>query len=852
MSTEITQKWEMALSNCAQEPIHIPGVVQSFGALLATDRALEQITHVSANLGSVLGQDESWSNTDILGQSLETVLPGELIHDLNNAGGLPTVMDQRYRLGVYEIQGQTLDVSIHCTQTRTLIEIEPIVLDRDTHTPLVMRAKLMLEQSSNSDQLLALAVEELRNTTGFDRVMAYRFLSDGAGEVVAEARSPGADSYLGLRYPASDIPDRARNLFLRTGVRVISDVATTTVPLIAFDKAEAPLDLSLAIIRGAAPLHNEYLKNMGARASMAVAITVNGQLWGLFALHNLQTKIVSPDLRTVVELFRQLFSLRFQQVLAEEKFCDRRRTASTLDKVLSIQSEPSVHKDWTTLIFQSSQPLCQLLSAHGVAFVSEQQVLASDGEIPPEPEILALVKHYNHSAQTDIITIECLRHLDISDIDTWGKSAGVLCFIIPADEPLYLVFFRNEILSNIRWAGNPNSQELIEDTANLRLRPRRSFEEYQEIVKERCSPWTSSDLNIALEIRTELIRLAKVNVQDFQQRQQNLLIAELNHRVKNILALIRAIARQTEKSSSSLAEYTRTLERRIAALSTAHDLVTGHGLEWPSLRNLLAIELRPYLNDVEPQVSLTGPIIGLKASFVPIFVLVLHELTSNAAKYGALSIASGTVTVCWSECDGGIQLIWQESDGPTVVGPQRRGFGQELIERAIPYEFEGEATIHFPPSGVKAKFWLPNNLIRWEQDKSVETSTVSTTSPPESLDQGEQSKILIVEDSLLVAIEMENTLKKIGFEAATSVPSVSRALECLQQERYRLCLLDIDLKKETSFEIANFLLERAIPFIFTSGYNSKYIIPESLKAIQLLKKPVDALKLETLINALLS
>ncbi|MBE9066308.1 GAF domain-containing protein [Leptolyngbya cf. ectocarpi LEGE 11479] len=852
MPTDLTQQWEIALSNCAQEPIHIPEIVQFFGGLIVTDRALEYITHVSDNLSAILGQNDSWASPDMLGRSLRAVLSGELVHDLSNACGVPTVVAQRHRLGIYEIQEQTLDVCVHCSPTRTLIELEPVISNLDTHMPLVMRAKSMLEQSSSSEQLLSLAVEQLRETTGFDRVMAYRFLPDGAGEVVAEACSPRTNSYLGLRYPASDIPDMARTLFVRTGVRIVADIHATAVPILALDAAEAPLDMSLALIRGVSPIHSGYLENMGVRASMAIAITVNGQLWGLFALHHLQPKLISPDLRTVVELFRQLFSLQFQQILAEERFCDRKSTASTLDKLFATQSDPSTHRDWKNIIIQSSQALCQLLSAHGVAFISEQQLLKSHGETPPEPAILVLLNHYNGYAQTDIITTECLNHLDIQGIDTWGLTAGALCFSIPAEEPFYLVFFRNEIIRDVHWAGNPNDRILVEDDVAPRLHPRRSFEEYTEIVKERCSPWTSSDLNIALEIRTELIRLARVNVQDFQQRQQNLLVAELNHRVKNILALIRSIARQTEKSTSSLEEYTKTLERRIAALSAAHDLVTGYGLEWPNLRNLLAIELRPYLNDVKPQVSLTGPVIGLKASFVPTFVLVLHELTSNAAKYGALSVVSGSVMVSWHEFNGGIKLIWQESDGPPIVDPQRRGFGQDLIERAIPYEFEGEAVLHFLASGVKAEFWLPNSLIRWGQEQNGETSSTSTTSDSDTLAHTEQIKILVVEDSLLVAMEMENTLKKIGFDAVTSAPSVERAFNCLQQDCYQLCLLDIDLKKETSFEVAYFLLEQSIPFVFTSGYNSKHPIPESLKSVQLLKKPIDESSLKKLIYDLLN
>ncbi|MEO0456353.1 MAG: HWE histidine kinase domain-containing protein [Cyanobacteria bacterium P01_A01_bin.114] len=848
MSADSTQLQALALSNCHREPIHIIGNIQPFGALIATDRALEQITHVSANLASILGQTE-WASADALGQALETVLPGQLIHNLRNVCGLSTIRSQRERLGIHELWGQRLEVAVHFNGAQTLIELEPLCSDQEYSNASVVNVKSILDQLPDSTAMLSLAVKELRNRTGFSRVMAYQFLQDGAGEVVAEARASDLEPYLGMRYPASDIPDQVRSLALKTTLRVIGDIHATPVPLLAWQETEkTPVDLTLTLLRGVSPVHLEYLTNMGVGASMNVAITIGGKLWGLFAFHHQQPKLISPDSRSTLDLFGQLFSLRFQQVLAEERFRDRRRAASTLDKIVTKQVPGS---DWPATVTQAQPQLCKLLSAQGVAFASDRDLVSTHGEVPSETAIAALINHSQAQLESEIVTLESLRQINLPTVDSWGDSAGALLFALPSTQPFYLVFFRSETVKALRWGGNPEKKEVAYGEFGPRLRPRASFEEYTAMARGRCHSWSRRDLAVALEMRTELIRLAENRVQRFQQRQQNLLVAELNHRVRNILALIRSVTRQTHSSTDSIADYTQMLEQRIAALAAAHDLVAGHELEWPALSNLLAIELRPYLVDAQPRVRLIGPEVGFKANFVPTFVLVLHELASNAAKYGALSVPEGQLTVRWFETDGGVSFHWHESKGPSVEPPQRRGFGRDLIERAIPYEFEGDATLRFLSNGVEAEFWLPSELVRWQTEPDPEP--VESPEPPssEAPPQTHLGSVLVVEDNMLLVMDMENSLRKLGFEKIDAAPSVARALKCLDNNQYRVCVLDIDLKKETSFQIAQRLLEQQIPFTFTTGYDSKFSIPEELREAPLIKKPIEMAELEETLRQLI-
>jgi light-regulated signal transduction histidine kinase (bacteriophytochrome)/CheY-like chemotaxis protein len=834
----------LAISNCDREPIHIPGIIQPFGSLIAVDRSLEIITHAAENLQSFLGVEAEV----VLGQPLDQLFSATLCHDLMNVACLPAI--QRQRLGKHELTGQPLDVSLHRSGDRWIIELEPLGGDPSSSISSVTRVQSILghlQGQTESSAMLKKAVQALRWVTGFDRIIAYQLLPGGAGEVVAEACSSRNEPYLGLRYPASDIPQRVREIALRMPVRAIADITAEPVSILSCE-AEAPLDLSLTYLRGISPIHVEYLINMGVKASTTLAIVVQGNLWGLFTCHHSSPKLLSPDLRSSCEIFSQLFSLKLQQALAEEQLQSRRRITSATRNLFETPTETFRFAQAAPLL---NETLCPLMHADGIAVVDHGQVEIS-GDTPNQSTVLDLI-HQCQSA-TGIVPIEQLQQLPLSSEAELGQSAGALVLTISSAEELYVVFFRNEISYQIRWGGNPK-KEIVEDQFGPRLQPRASFEEYIESVSGHCQPWSLADMDAALELRTGLLHLAisQVGVIEQealqQQRQQDLLIAELNHRVKNILALIRSIIRQTKESATSVEEYASMLESRIAALALAHDLVAGSGLTWPQLDELLKIEFRPYLAESEHRVQLVGPAVGLKANFVPTLVLVLHELTTNAAKYGALSVPEGQVEVRWYPEDGGLALSWRERQGPPVSVPRRRGFGRNLIERSIAYEFEGESRLRFVPAGVEADFWIPNEYILWQSD--IVNSTESCPLRVEPTPQSPRGQVLIVEDNMLIAMELESTLHSLGFQPIDTAPRVSSALKLLKTETYRLGLLDINLKDEVSFAIAEVFQERQIPFLFTTGYDSKYEVPPHLATVPRLRKPIEIESLTQMIQQLL-
>ena len=879
MSSNVTSKflWDRAITQCCQEPVHILGHIQPFGALLATDESLEQITHVSANLALMLGltaeggepvTEDEGDVTSYLGQDLQRLLPEDLIHRLRTACGLPWILTRRERVGIYNIQGKDFEVSVHFNGDRTLIELEPISVVLERPTTLVSRIKSLLQSLHNSEMLLAAITEELRNATGFDRVIAYKFLQDGSGEVVAEARSNDLGSFLGLRFPATDIPDLSRSLLLKTSLRVIPDINANPVPLLAWDSDEDPLDLSLTQIRGASTNHTQYyLRKMGVGGSMTLAITIGEELWGLFTLHHTQPRLLSSEFRSALEVCGMLFSLKLQQTITTEHFYIRKQAARVLSQTFTQIEQTSntsnkrdkvLNQSWQTLVSKILPQLCELLEADGLSFVVDQKILACCGQVPPEPSILALIDHqpFQEKAHSEIVTVESFAQLELSTTESlphsvpvpidWGESAGGGFFLLPYGTNHYFIFFRNELSSEVKWAGNPDQQELVatdNEDSEFQFSPARSFEMYKEIVRGYCRPWSRNDLAVILELKEALKR--EINL--FLQQQQDLLIAELKHRVKNILALIRSVARQTSRSKTSIADYINVLEQRITALGLAHELLSHSGTEWPNLNDILAIELRPYLSDEferGQQVQLNGTEVKLNSNFIPTFILVIHELVSNAVKYGALSVPDGKIIVNWQQENGGASIHWREANGPRVYPPREKGFGCELIERAIPYEFGGEATLRFLSTGVEVDFWLPQNLLEWDSlsPKLQQQDPVQQVKKTVNDNRG-KGATLILEDSMLIAMELEDTLKELGFDRVDSAPKVARALELLEQNQYRICWLDIDLKHETSFALAYELLNRKIPFVFATGYDSKFTLPNDLKSVTLLKKPLNSVKI---------
>ena len=279
------------LDNCAREPIHVPGSIQPRGVFLAVTEPDLVVRHTSQNVAELLGHPVD----DVLGHPLEHVLgaeaAGAIEHHVRTWGNLRARNPLVVTVGDVE-----LDVVLHRIlsgeSTLLIVELEPASGPRPFSFPntyqAVRGAVEQLNHAHDLAQLYEITAREVRALTGFDRVMIYRFDDEYNGEVVAEAKRPDLNPFLGLHYPASDIPPQARALYEQNWVRLISDVGYTPSRIVPGldEETGLPLDLTHSILRSVSPIHLEYLGNMGVAASMSISLLRDGRLWGLIACHH--------------------------------------------------------------------------------------------------------------------------------------------------------------------------------------------------------------------------------------------------------------------------------------------------------------------------------------------------------------------------------------------------------------------------------------------------------------------------------------------------------------------------------------------------------------------------------------
>ncbi|BAU62866.1 Multi-sensor Signal Transduction Histidine Kinase [Stanieria sp. NIES-3757] len=297
------------LTNCDREPIHIPGSIQPHGILIALNPSDLTIIQLSNNTEALLG----YQPQDLLEKNLSQLLNPQQVKTIQKC--LEADFNQVNPLKL-EIQQQHFNGIVHRSLDKTIIlELEPTdsttELDFFSFHNLIKKPLDKIQNASNLTTLSQIIVQEIKRITGFDRVMIYRFNSEDAGKVIAEAKAAELTPYLGLYYPSSDIPKQARELYFFNLLRIIPDANYQPAQLTPLLNpiTNAPLDLSLSVLRSVSPIHVEYLNNMGVTASMSISLLKDRQLWGLIACHHSTPKYISYETRTICEFLGQIMSL---------------------------------------------------------------------------------------------------------------------------------------------------------------------------------------------------------------------------------------------------------------------------------------------------------------------------------------------------------------------------------------------------------------------------------------------------------------------------------------------------------------------------------------------------------------
>lgn len=829
------------LSNCDREPIHLLGAIQPVGFLITLTLDWN-VARTSVNVGEFLRM----ASEDLIGRPLNEIFLPEAVHSLRNRLATlrgPNAVDKIFDVRLTQ-RPELFDVAVHSSSGQIVIEAQPAAGRSADTTSLVRAMVARLDLMKDFASFWKEGARQVRALTGFDRVMVYQFSNDGSGEVVAEACKSGIGSFKGLRYPASDIPVQARELYKRNTLRVITDVNATPVAIKPErDENGNLLDLSYSILRSVSPIHIEYLKNMGVQASMSISIIVDGELWGLFACHNYSPKAPGFETRSVCELFAEIFSLKLESRERNEIVEYERRARDISDQLLGAVATNEMllnDPEWLAGI------LTEVIPAQGVG-VWINGSYAFSGITPPTEAFIRIVRALNSAAATRVFATDNIASLLPGSEEFADKAAGMLAIPISRSPRDYVILFREELVQSVRWAGDPHKP--VEYGPNgPRLTPRESFAEWQQLVKGRSKPFSAPEVRIAETLRATLIevvlRLAgeASAERDKAHRKQEVLIAELNHRVRNILGVIRGLIRQAKPSSNKIEDFVNLVDGRIHALARAHNQITDDHWGPAPIRALIDAEARAFLDDTYNGVHVTGDPVMLNPQAYSTMALVVHELVTNSTKYGSLS-AGGRVDVSWSRTkDGGLEFKWIECDGPIVQPPTRKGFGTTIISRSVPYDLGGKAVVAYDPDGVKATFLIPGRHV---SERSGPSSPAPLKIPrhlpayiakhaPTAFLKGR--RILLVEDSLIIALDAEDILTRLGGEVMTA-STVEGALDLIDAEHPALAVLDINLGDQSSFTVADHLNDLGIPFVFATGYGEQALLPEVHQGRTVIQKP---------------
>lgn len=485
-----------------RDPTRRPAI-QPHGCLLLCALPSWTVRAVSANAGHFLGRDVD----GLLDVTLDAVLPAKTLHDLRNVLQAAMVSGGAERLLDRPIDGgpERYDFTVHMTASEAVVEIVPCKGAEALATDPVTLVKSMvsrLKRAPTLERFLHLAAHQVRAVTGFDRVMVYEFLPDGSGEVKAEALRSGLPPSLGLRYPASDVPDRARALYRQQWLRLIPDLNSVPVPLLTRPGSTHAADLSLAALCDVPPAHLEHLRDMGAAAALTISVMAGDALWGLIVCHHASPRRIASSTCAAIELFGQIVSL---QIEAKERARDVSLEADLRQEhdrlIAAMSAESSILDDPG----RYGELVTRMIPCDGYGMGSRDGFIGV-GSTPPAEAMPDLLRHLDAvSAGQPYATNALSRELP-SAADYAAAASGVLSIPLSPGRRESLLLFRRESIQTVTWGGGA-TQPPTADLGESGVAPRSSFEGRRETLHGQSTPWREAELRIAATLRASLLDL---------------------------------------------------------------------------------------------------------------------------------------------------------------------------------------------------------------------------------------------------------------------------------------------------------------------------------------------------------
>lgn len=466
------------LVDCALEPIRTPGAVQPHGVLVTVDAYLRNLNRVSGNTLAHFGVEPR----ELFGTRLDDLIGPVAVEALRAvlAGSRPATNPV-----AVSIAGQAYDAIAHKIADEAVIEFEPACDPALFSSPsAVYAAILRLDAIGTRENLWHDTARELKGLTNFDRVMVYHFHPDGHGEVVAEQCADGMEAYLGLHYPASDVPAQARQLYLNKISRTIVSTASESAPLLAAAEAQTPLDLSQAELRSVSPHHLQFMRNMGQESTLSLSLVQRGELVGMITCAHRTSRRLPYALRQGLEVLANHVALHLgamTEIAHLTRAADQRELRGRLIDALDATD------DMTVALLEGSPSIRDLIPSDAAA-VSVNGTIAVAGELVTSEQVATLASRLSETATPLPFSSNSLA-LDHARLGTAVPAvAGAL--IVPYGEGDFVAWFRTEVAQTIDWLGDPSAANRATP-----LSPRNSFSLWRQEVVGQAVPWHGYELD---------------------------------------------------------------------------------------------------------------------------------------------------------------------------------------------------------------------------------------------------------------------------------------------------------------------------------------------------------------------
>jgi light-regulated signal transduction histidine kinase (bacteriophytochrome)/CheY-like chemotaxis protein len=836
------------LKDCDQEPIHIPGSIQAHGALLALDPDSLIIRMLSENVAEHLHV----AADDLLEEELGSALDPSSVDCVRAALGAST-LNEINPLRLFARHGsQQFDGVLHPSGGLLLLELEPSAGGGEIeYGRCYQRARSAVSRLRDAQRvvdLAARAAREVRELIGFDRVMIYRFAADASGEVLAEARRDDLESFLGLHYPAADVPAQARRLYTTNWLRLIPDVAYAPSPLRPANNPldGQPLDLSQAVLRSVSPVHVEYLTNMGVRASLSISLIIDGVLWGLVACHHYSPRHVPYELRIAAEFVGEALSWQIAARDRADRFEHRAASQRVLAKLverMALSPQPALD------LAGSDSPLALLVDASGAAVYSAGRI-ATTGNTPPLRQIKALGEWLMSCSGDGPVVTEALE-LDFPGAPRLQDMAGLLALPVSKAEQQFLLWFREETVRTVNWGGNPEKVLTWSDGVP-RLSPRGSFALWQETVRGRALPWQPFELEVAEELRRALLggidrRASELTRLNEELRASNLakdeFLATVSHELRTPLnamlgwlALLESGQLPAEKRAQAMETVVRNARmqaRLVEDLLDVSRIISG--------KMRLEIQVTDPAQVVEAAITTVMPAANAKAIRLKAVLdpdagpvmgdparlqQVVWNLLTNAVKF---TPRGGAIKVSLRKVDSSIEILVADSGAgikaeflPFVFDRFRQanaaitrthqglGLGLSIVRHLVELH-GGHVTVTSEGEGKGATFCVRLPLAPIRSDTAVSSAPPTSLAPSAPLEQTTELKglrILVVDDEPDAREMIATLLESRGVEVTTAASAV-RALEIVPRLRPDILISDIGMPEHDGYELLQRV--RALP-----------------------------------------